>query len=262
MKITVFTSNSRRHNYLINSLALISDELFLIQECKTLFTGQINSFYKVSQPLQKYFSLVNKSQNKIFKNQYVNLQKKKIRFFSIPFGDLKKINKEMIKDFLRSDMYVVFGTGILTGDLCEFLIKKKAINLHMGVSPFYRGTDCNFWAIYDNNPQLVGATIHLLERGVDNGKILYHAFPKMVSNPFDFSMLSVKAAIDSVIFNLKNNNFSKFKPIPQDKGNEIRYSKKDEFNDEIIKNFFNRKIRISFKRELFNENFVEPFFLK
>ena len=30
MKITVFTSNSRRHNYLINSLTLISDELFLI----------------------------------------------------------------------------------------------------------------------------------------------------------------------------------------------------------------------------------------
>ena len=53
MKITVFTSNSRRHNYLINSLALISDELFLIQECKTLFTGQINSFYKVSQQKQK-----------------------------------------------------------------------------------------------------------------------------------------------------------------------------------------------------------------
>ena len=117
----------------------------------------------------------------------------------------------------------------------------------MGVSPFYRGTDCNFWAIYDNNPQLVGATIHLLEKGVDNGKILYHAFPKIVSNPFDFSMLSVKAAIDSVIFNLKNNNFSKFKPISQDKVNEIRYSKKDEFNDEIIKNFFNRKIRFPLK---------------
>ena len=97
----------------------------MIQECKTLFTGQINSFYTVSQPLQKYFSLVNKSQNKIFKNQFVNLQKRKIRFFSIPFGDLKKINKEMIKDFLRSDMYIIFGTGILTGNLCEFLIKKE-----------------------------------------------------------------------------------------------------------------------------------------
>ena len=31
----------------------------------------------------------------------------------------------------------------------------------MGVSPYYRGCDCNFWALYDNNPHLVGATIHI-----------------------------------------------------------------------------------------------------
>ena len=49
----------------------------------------------------------------------------------------------------------------------------------MGISPYYRGTDCNFWAMYDNNPHLVGSTIHLLTKGLDSGPILYHALSKL-----------------------------------------------------------------------------------
>ena len=33
MKITVFTSNKYRHNYLINKLSEICDSLYVIQEC-------------------------------------------------------------------------------------------------------------------------------------------------------------------------------------------------------------------------------------
>ena len=30
----------------------------------------------------------------------------------------------------------------------------------LGISPQYRGSSCNFWALYDNNPHLVGATMN------------------------------------------------------------------------------------------------------
>ena len=66
----------------------------------------------------------------------------------------------------------------IKGPLVNFLIKKKAINIHMGISPYYRGADCNFWAMYDGNSHLVGATIHMLSKGLDSGSILYHAMSK------------------------------------------------------------------------------------
>ena len=69
----------------------------------------------------------------------------------------------------------------------------------MGVSPFYRGTDCNFWAQYDDNLHLVGSTIHFLSRGLDSGKVLYHAMPYKCENPFNYSMLAVKSAFISLI---------------------------------------------------------------
>ena len=34
MKITLFTSNNHRHNYLVNLLAKICDELWVVQEYK------------------------------------------------------------------------------------------------------------------------------------------------------------------------------------------------------------------------------------
>ena len=54
----------------------------------------------------------------------------------------------------------------------------------MGVSPYYRGTSCNFWAIYDDNPSYVGSTIHLLSKGLDSGDILFHCIPLIYDGLF------------------------------------------------------------------------------
>ena len=74
----------------------------------------------------------------------------------------------------------------------------------MGISPYYRGADCNFWAMYDGNSHLVGATIHMLSKGLDSGSILYHAMSKKNKNPFDYTMLAVKSAFMSLVNNIKN----------------------------------------------------------
>ena len=165
MKITLFTSNKSRHNYLINLLSSICDELFVIQECNTIFPGLIPGNYPVSSVMEDYFKKVNIAQNKLFENSYID-NKKNIKILPMVSGDLKKCSVKFLSDFLNSDIYIVFGSSYIKGDLVEFLIKQKTINIHMGVSPYYRGADCNFWALYDNNPHLVGATIHLLSKGL------------------------------------------------------------------------------------------------
>ena len=130
----------------------------------------------------------------------------------------------------------------------------------MGVSPFYRGTACNFWALYDNNPHLVGATIHLLSKGLDSGPILYHAMSEVKNNPFEYTMSTVKSAFYSIIEKIKDGSLFKIKSISQDKSKEIRYSKKNEFNDEIIQNYFNKNINLNSKK-LDHIMLKDPFFL-
>ena len=76
MKITLFTSNKQRHNYLINLLSNVCEELFVIQECGTIFPGIIPDHYQASSILKKYFENVNRAQTKLFGNAYINNLKK------------------------------------------------------------------------------------------------------------------------------------------------------------------------------------------
>ena len=260
MKITLFTSNKSRHNYLINLLSSICDELYVIQECNTIFPGLIPGNYPVSSVMEDYFKKVNIAQNKLFENSYID-NKKNIKILPMVSGDLKKCSVKFLSDFLNSDIYIVFGSSYIKGDLVEFLIKQKTINIHMGVSPYYRGADCNFWALYDNNPHLVGATIHLLSKGLDSGPILYHAMSDIKTDPFEYSMSSVKSAFHSLAKKIKDKSIFSITPLIQNLDLEIRYSKKIEFNEAIVKEYYQRKINLKIKK-FDNTMLKEPFFLK
>ena len=260
MKITLFTSNKNRHNYLINLLSEVSDVLYVIQECGTIFPGIVPGHYQVSRIMNKYFENVSNAQSHLFGNAYVNNKKKNIKILPMIAGDLNQCRINFLADFLKSDVYVVFGSSFIKGELIDFLVKQNAINIHAGVSPYYRGTDCNFWALYDTNPHLVGATIHLLSKRLDSGPILYHAMSNIKTNPYEYTMSAIKSAFHSIAERIKDGSIFKIKPINQDNTKEIRYSKKSDFSEELVKDYFEKKIDLNIKK--FDNSFLkEPFFL-
>ena len=71
MKITLFTANQNRHNYLVNLLSNNCDELFVVQENRTILHGIVPGYYPVSEIMKKYFKKVVNAQSKIFGNPYI-----------------------------------------------------------------------------------------------------------------------------------------------------------------------------------------------
>ena len=210
--------------------------------------------------MKKYFENVIKAQSVLFGQSYVNNLKKNIKIFPLLSGDINQCSMNLFSDFLDSDVYVIFGSSYIRGQLADFLVKKKAINIHAGVSPYYRGADCNFWALYDDNPHLVGSTIHLLSKGLDSGPMLYHAMSNLKINPFEYTMSTVKSAFHSIAERIKDGSILTIKPLIQDKSKEVRYSKKSEFNEEIVKKYFKKKINLN-KKKFDNSLLKDPFFL-
>ena len=259
MKITIFTSNHSRHNYLVNSMSEICDDVYVIQENRSLFPGTDNSFYHKSKIIEKYFQYVKHAENIIFKKNHIEQKKANINILPIAFGDLQKIAFNDLKKFLQSDFYIIFGASFIKGELIDFLINKKAINIHMGISPYYRGTDCNFWALHDNNPHLVGSTIHLLDKNLDSGKILYHAISANKKDPFEYTMNSVKAAIESIKCKIENKTLFSHSLMTQDRNLEIRYSKKRDFNEKEISKFFLRENNQESRQNL--DNYLKDLFI-
>lgn len=236
MKITLFTSNEARHIALAETLADIADELFVCTEVRTYFTGEVDDFYRKSSTMVEYFSHVTRVQEEVF--GMPRPLPKKAQVMAMRLGDLSKVPLQWMKPFLQSDLYVVFGASYIKEPLISFLVQKRAINIHMGVSPYYRGASCNFWAAYDKRADIIGATIHRLTAGLDSGPMLLHALPRpQKTDPFLVGMLSVKAAHEALAAHIRAGDLLDLPTVPQDKSKEIRAARYTDFTDAIAEEY-------------------------
>lgn len=86
-------------------------------------------------------------------------------------------------DFVQAfdpDVALIFGTDIIRDPLFTALPEYK-INIHLGLSPWYRGSATLFWPHYFLEPQFCGATMHLITSEADAGDVLHQSCPKLVS---------------------------------------------------------------------------------
>ena len=71
---------------------------------------------------------------------------------------------------MRPSVIVVYGTAILHEPIFD-LASQVTLNMHTGLSPYYRGDSTLFWPVYFNDPERMGVTIHKLVASVDGGDI-------------------------------------------------------------------------------------------
>ncbi len=222
-------------------MAGIAETVYAIQECNTIFPGEVDDFFHKSAIMQRYFSHVITAERETFGS--VRFPPDNVRSLAIKMGDLSRIPKAQLTDALSSDYYVVFGSSYIKGELCDFLVANRAINIHMGLSPWYRGSSCNFWALYDRRPDMVGATIHLLSAGLDSGAILFHVLPAAGTHDgFLLGMQAVKAAHTGLVQHLRDGTIHDLAPVVQDKAQEIRYTRNRDFTDEIAEDYLSNGI--------------------
>ena len=252
MKVTIFSSNQPRHLNLVKEFSQIADEVFFVNEVNTVFPGQVTDFFQKSDVMKAYFSHVITSEKYIFGD--IRFLPKNVRTLAIKSGDLNQLNNIQLRDAISSDLYIVFGASYIKGWLVDFLVENRAINIHMGLSPYYRGSSCNFWAMYDNNPGYVGATIHLLSKGLDSGNMLFHCVPKPIrgDTPYDFTMRAVLVAQTGLLEKVRKNEIFSMESVTQDKSQQIRYTKNNEFTDAVAQDFMSRAIKME------DTNFVYP----
>lgn len=241
MKITLFTSNSPRHLALAERLSANADEIYMVQECNTVFPGQVSDFFRKSATMQDYFVRVIEAERDVF--GLPRFLPGNVHQLAIKSGDLTRLPLTTLERALDSDLFIVFGASYIRGPLADQLIDRRAINIHMGLSPYYRGSSCNFWALYDNRPEYVGATVHLLSKGLDNGPMLYHVRPKHEAvDPFVLGMKAVEAAIESLVDRAATGDLHGMQTVRQDRNQQLRYTRNSDFTDEVAKEYLDRAL--------------------
>jgi folate-dependent phosphoribosylglycinamide formyltransferase PurN len=171
MNIALFTSDHLRHKYVA---AKIADQLnlkLIVSESKSAAIEDTTAKNDEDKLLvANHFKERVASEMHFFGN-YSKFPTKPV-LMNVPN---KAINSETILNALELhniDVILLFGSSIIKPVLLSRYLH-KVLNLHLGLSPYYKGSGTNFFPIVNNEFECIGATFHLASDEVDGGKLLH-----------------------------------------------------------------------------------------
>ena len=128
----------------------------------------------------------------------------------------------------RPDVCAVLGTSIIRERLIS-IPKVGMINAHTSILPEYRGSRSEFWQCYNQDYTNVGMTLHLIDKGVDTGNILFQKHQDVNENP-DPNMLRANntlATLENYVPVIQSVLDNTAKPFKQEKGTTPTYRFRD-----------------------------------
>ena len=101
---------------------------------------------------------------------------------------------------LRPKVVLVVGTRIISRKVLA-AVEAPFINYHDGITPKYRGIHGGYWASAQNDLANFGATVHLVDPGIDTGDVLYQVRlrPSGKDDYATFSYLQLAAALPLLV---------------------------------------------------------------
>ena len=143
MKIVILSTYTLHHRYFISKICA----LFNV----------VSVFYEEGEPF-KACSMEEEYEIKTFRFSEPN----------ILTHNINTVNE--VSDIIMSckaDLALVFGCRKIAP-----LLPIRMINVHRGILPNYRGLDSDLWAIYNDDFENIGVTLHEINEGLDTGKVL------------------------------------------------------------------------------------------
>ncbi|MGD2109046.1 MAG: formyl transferase [Phycisphaerae bacterium] len=240
MKIGILTSVETRHRYFVNRIAA---------ELQVTAVGYERTGYS---PASVAKDDLTPQEAQIVAEHFAERGRQEERFFGhgarfASGSDTRKcriiepgeLNAPSTLELLRAaevDTVLVYGTNLVKAPLIDFA-PGRTINMHLGLSPYYRGTATNFYPLLNEEPEYVGATIHLLDDGIDSGPIFRHARPTIVADdmPHTIGCKAIIAGIDAMISVLHELDRGELTPVPQWKVPSPRlYLRKDYHPRQVV----------------------------
>lgn len=163
IRAAVLTSTAPRHLYFLQVLSGAFDiATGLTQPKRAYYAAQREN----SAAVRAHFAALAEAEHAEFSSR-LNGGAAKMR-------EVADINDPALVEEITAtgaEVVFLFGTEILAPYWLD-AFPERIINLHLGLSPYYRGSATLFWPCANGEPECVGATIHLAVQKVDAGALL------------------------------------------------------------------------------------------
>lgn len=174
MRIIILTGDEMRHQYFRNKIALADGIEVLASYCEGVeksLANQINSNPNASDIEKLHINARTQSEQDYFA-QALSSMGEQSNARKIAKGAINEpdIVQEIIA--LNPDLLICYGSSLIKSELLS-RFEGKFINVHLGLSPYYRGAGTNVWPLINGEPDMVGATFMYIDKGIDTGKIIH-----------------------------------------------------------------------------------------
>ncbi|MBL7196746.1 MAG: polysaccharide deacetylase family protein [Candidatus Omnitrophica bacterium] len=223
MKIVIITKKSLRHQIFLSKVC----ELFAPNIAGIFFQGKISKKAAIVAArrlvtTRRIWKGVIRAIKRYLLKQEISVDSELLKLFNDVNLDYWKyinapiynvgedINSEstlaLLRD-IRPDLILVFGGKILKYDWIS-LPRFGTVNMHYGILPYYRSAYSAEFAMYQENIDRIGASIHYVNGGVDTGPIISkhfvnpkdcHSFAKLRAKVYEAGINALLATAMKVI---------------------------------------------------------------
>ncbi len=256
MKLILFSGSHPRHLYVNSEIIKHFDEkLVIVMQREELVPSPPENLTTHDKKLfTKHFA----NRNKIEVDTYGHLNAEQVyKNCNTIFINPSELNSQKIAKKVKqfnADFCFIFGSNLILDPVIENLPQNK-INLHLGLSPWYKGAATLYWPFYNLKPQYCGVTFHQISKQADGGEIIHQSVPVLkkgdtIHDVGAKCVIQAKDDIDKLISHLKIKK--KFKGKIQNisgrnwQENEFHASQLrviyDLFKDKIVDNYLSKTL--------------------
>ena len=171
-EVVILTNSEFRHQFVRKAIALNDDITVLRTYCESVDGTTIDRVREQGDEVKMNHLEARAASEDDFFHHFVEYTPDHSNPKTIPNGEINsgQYYEEIID--LDPDLLVAYGCSIIEDPLLSEY-KGRFLNVHLGLSPYYRGTGTNFWPLVNGEPEYVGATFMYLDAGVDTGDIIH-----------------------------------------------------------------------------------------
>ena len=234
-RIVILTGNELRHSFFRMHLAQNSEIEVLRSYCE----GTEKSIQSVVEA-QDNNELRNKHLSererveKDFFEKFVDSTPDLSNPIFISKGEINSPDRVTEIEIINPDLIIAYGCSIIKDPLLD-KFPHRILNVHLGLSPYYRGSGTNFWPFVNKELEFVGATFMYMDKGVDTGEIIHQIRTEVIRGDsihhIGNRLIQEMAKVFSEII-IHFDSISKMEQpgIPSDE----KYYKKKDFTEESV----------------------------
>ena len=180
MKTLIFSGTHERHLFIHSEVIKQADNvLMIVMQREELIPSppeNINEHDK--QNFVRHFANRHEVEKKAYSQISLEQDFSSVeKVFVTPKELNTKLLAKRVQDF-DADFCFIFGPDLILSPVIDVLPRNR-VNLHLGLSPWYKGGATLFWPFYFLQPQFAGITFHQITEKPDAGEIIHQCTPQL-----------------------------------------------------------------------------------